>query len=154
MSSALDLGSAFGQGPYVAADLHNCPEEGKGFELWNGWLIEKTSPSLRHNRMSRGLRSLFVDAARRAGADVLVDGGEYEFAFPTAVRKPDVFVLDSKAEESGFAEGGPASIHPTYCWSPRWCRREVSSNRSRASKHSTSIRGGTSATPSSPMTRC
>ncbi|RDI46145.1 Uma2 family endonuclease [Nocardia mexicana] len=104
MSAAIDFSSSFGVGPYTAEDLHNSPEEGKGSELWNGWLIEKMSPSLRHNRMSRGLRCLFVDAARRAGADVLVDGGEYEFAFPNGIRKPDVFVIDSKAEETGFAE--------------------------------------------------
>jgi Uma2 family endonuclease len=90
----------------VAQDLHNSPEEGKGFELWNGWLIEKMSPSLRHNRMGRGLRSLFIEAARRrAGADVLVDGGEYEFMFASGIRKPDVFIIDAKAEETGFAEG-------------------------------------------------
>ncbi|WP_024800421.1 Uma2 family endonuclease [Nocardia sp. BMG51109] len=105
MSAALDFGSSFGSGPYTADDLHNSPEEGKGFELWNGWLIEKISPSLRHNRMSRGLRCLFIEAARRAGADVLVDGGEYEFIFPAGIRKPDVFVIDAKAEETGFAEG-------------------------------------------------
>ncbi|MGF6887202.1 Uma2 family endonuclease [Nocardia sp. GAS34] len=105
MSVAFDVGSSFGRGPYTAHDLHNSPEEGKGFELWNGWLIEKMSPSLRHNRMGRGLRSLLIDAARRAGADVLIDGGEYEFTFPSGVRKPDVFVLDAKAEEAGFAEG-------------------------------------------------
>jgi Uma2 family endonuclease len=103
VSAALDFSSSFGLGPYSADDLHNSPEEGKGFELWNGWLIGKISPSLRHNRMSRGLRNLFIEAARRAGADVLIDGGEYEFAFPTGIRKPDVFVLDGKAEETGFA---------------------------------------------------
>lgn len=105
VSVAVDFGSAFGTGPYTARDLHNGPEEGKGFELWNGWLVEKMSPSLRHNRMGRGLRSLFIEAAGRVGADVLIDGGEYEFAFPGGVRKPDVFIIDAKAEETGFAEG-------------------------------------------------
>lgn len=104
MSAALDFGSSFGAGPYTPDDLHNSPEEGKGFELWNGWLIEKMSPSLRHNRMGRGLRCLFTEAARRAGIEALIDGGEYEFTFPTGIRKPDVFVLDAKAEEIGFAE--------------------------------------------------
>ncbi|ONM48053.1 Uma2 family endonuclease [Nocardia donostiensis] len=104
MSAALDVSSSFGLGPYTAEDLHNSPDEGKGFELWNGWLIEKMSPSLRHNRMSRGLRHLFIEAARRAEADVLVDGGDYEFTFPTGIRIPDVFVLDAKAEEIGVAD--------------------------------------------------
>lgn len=104
MSAALDFDSSFGTGPYTSNDLRNSPEEGKGFELWNGWLIEKMSPSLRHNRMSRGLRFLFIEAARRAGADVLIDGGEYEFGFSSGIRKPDVFILDAKAEEIGFAE--------------------------------------------------
>ncbi|WP_225724862.1 MULTISPECIES: Uma2 family endonuclease [unclassified Nocardia] len=104
MSAALDFNSSLGLGPYTADDLHNSPEEGKGFELWNGWLIEKMSPSLRHNRMSRGLRHLFIEAAARAGADVLVEGGEYEFSFPSGIRKPDVFILDAKAEQIGVAE--------------------------------------------------
>ncbi|MFF0491377.1 Uma2 family endonuclease [Nocardia sp. NPDC004068] len=104
MSTALDNDSLFGIGPYTPEDLHNGPEEGKGFELWNGWLIEKMSPSLRHNRIGRGLRRLFIDAAKRANADVLVDGGEYEFAFPTGIRKPDVFVLHAGAEEAGLAD--------------------------------------------------
>lgn len=104
MIAALDSGPAFRRGPYTSNDLRNSPEEGKGLELWNGWLIDKRSPSLRHNRMSRGLRFLFIEAARRAGADVLIDGGEYEFGFSSGIRKPDVFILDAKAEEIGFAE--------------------------------------------------
>ncbi|RJO79894.1 Uma2 family endonuclease [Nocardia panacis] len=104
MSAAHDFGPSFGIGPYTSEDLRNSPEEGKGFELWNGWLIEKMSPSLRHNRMGRGLRHLFIEAARRANADVLVDGGEYEFKLPSGIRKPDVFILEAKAEETGFAE--------------------------------------------------
>ncbi|MCP9621068.1 Uma2 family endonuclease [Nocardia otitidiscaviarum] len=104
MSAAVDFGAAFGRGPYTPGDLHNGPDEGKGYELWNGWLIEKMSPSLRHNRMSRGLRRLLTDAARQAGVPVLVDGGEYEFVFPASVRKPDVFVLDAAAEEAAVAD--------------------------------------------------
>ncbi|MGX1810207.1 Uma2 family endonuclease [Nocardia sp. NPDC055321] len=100
MSAALDFNSAFGHGPYTADDLHNGPDEGKGFELWNGWLIEKMSPSGRHNRVSRGLRQLFIGAAQRAGAEVFVDGGEYEFQLPVGIRKPDVFILDRAAERA------------------------------------------------------
>lgn len=102
MSTALD--AAFGPGPYTVDDLHNSPDDGTGFELWNGWLIEKMSPSLRHNRISRGLRTLLIESARRAGANVVVDGGEYELALPSGVRKPDVFVLDASAEVTGVAE--------------------------------------------------
>jgi Uma2 family endonuclease len=89
-------------GPYTREDLHNDPEEGKGFELWKGWLIERMSPSVRHNRMSSGIRQILQEAARRAGADVVVDGGEYEFDFPSGIRKPDVFVLDGDAERAAF----------------------------------------------------
>ncbi|WP_330183431.1 Uma2 family endonuclease [Nocardia sp. NBC_01503] len=105
MSAALDFGAAFGHGPYTPDDLHKGPDEGKGFELWNGWLIEKMSPSLRHNRVARGLRNLFIEAARNAEADVFIDGGEYEFTFPSGIRKPDVFILDAMAEREGVAEG-------------------------------------------------
>ncbi|MGW4248490.1 Uma2 family endonuclease [Nocardia sp. NPDC004722] len=100
MSAALDSDPTFGHGPYTPDDLHNSPEEGKGYELWNGWLIEKMSPSGRHNRMGRGLRQLFTDAAQRAAVDAFVDGGEYEFRFPTGIRKPDVFILDAAAERA------------------------------------------------------
>ncbi|WP_169815575.1 Uma2 family endonuclease [Nocardia inohanensis] len=100
MSTALDFGAASCHGPYTPDDLHDGPEEGKGFELWNGWLIEKMSPSGRHNRVSRGLKQLFVTAAQQAGADVFVDGGEYEFQFPSGVRKPDAFILDAAAERA------------------------------------------------------
>lgn len=98
MSAALDFGTGFGQGPYTPDDLHNSPEDGRGYELWNGWLIEKMAPSGRHNRMIRGLRELFTDAAQRAAADVMVDGGEYEFQFPSGIRKPDVFIMAASAE--------------------------------------------------------
>lgn len=101
MSAVLDFDQTFGHGPYTSDDLHECPEEGKGYELWHGWLIEKkSSPSGPHNRVGRGLRRLFAAAVQRAGVDAFSDGGEYEFRFPTGVRKPDAFILDSAAERA------------------------------------------------------
>jgi hypothetical protein len=41
-------------GPYTAQDLLALPDEGKRFELVDGWLIE-LSPSPRHNQVARSL---------------------------------------------------------------------------------------------------
>ncbi|RAY12345.1 hypothetical protein DPM19_24650 [Actinomadura craniellae] len=92
-----------GWGPYTIEDLHEAPEDGKGFELWNGWLIEKKAFSVRHNAVSSALREVFIAAARQAGADVFVDGSEYEFAVSSGVRKPDVFVIDTDAIHAACA---------------------------------------------------
>lgn len=100
MSVAHDHDFSDGWGPYRVEDLHSGPDDGRGYELWNGWLIEKMSPSARHNRVADGLREVFVEAARRAGTDVFIGGGEYEFALPSGVRKPDVFILDGAAERA------------------------------------------------------
>ncbi|MGX1809705.1 Uma2 family endonuclease [Nocardia sp. NPDC055321] len=101
-----------GPGPYTVDDLHAGPEDGRGFELWNGWLIEKSSSSARHNRVSRGLRQLFTESALWAGVDVFVDGGEYEFELPGGIRKPDVFILDRAAEREGV-EADDATFAPS-----------------------------------------
>ncbi|MEC3955086.1 Uma2 family endonuclease [Nocardia sp. CDC153] len=135
MSAALDSDPTFGRGPYTPDDLHNSPEEGKGYELWNGWLIEKMSPSGRHNRMGRGLRRLFADAAQRAGADVFVDGGEYEFQFPTAVRKPDAFILEGAAERE-LADSDGLYLNP----SDLYLVAEVVSRRSGSEAHDRKVK--------------
>jgi Uncharacterized protein conserved in cyanobacteria len=61
--------------------------------------------------VSANLREIFKEAARRAGADVFIDGGEYEFVVPTGVRKPDVFILDADAERAA-CEADELYINP------------------------------------------
>ncbi|WP_240759837.1 hypothetical protein [Phytoactinopolyspora endophytica] len=58
-------------GPYTIYDLDTMPEEGKGYELADGWLIP-LSPSPRHNMAADILRSVLRDAARATSAPVYV----------------------------------------------------------------------------------
>lgn len=58
-----------GFGPYTVYDLDALPDEGKGYELADGWLIP-LSPSPRHDMAADILRDRLRDAARAAGAKV------------------------------------------------------------------------------------
>ena len=44
--------AAQGFGPYTILDLHELPDDGKGFELEDGWLIEAAAGA-RHNWVMR-----------------------------------------------------------------------------------------------------
>lgn len=79
-------------GPYTLYDLDALPEEGKRYELADGWLTE-LSPSPWHDHAADRLKSILQDAARRAGAEVYVAGGPNDVSTPSGVRKPDVFVV-------------------------------------------------------------
>jgi hypothetical protein len=60
-------------GPYTVLDL---PEDGKGFELEDGWLIEVAAGS-RHSWALRTLARIIERAAADAGSQAVVcDGGE------------------------------------------------------------------------------
>jgi Uma2 family endonuclease len=79
-----------GFGPYTILDLHELPEDGKGFEVEDGWLVEVAASS-RHNWVLRNLSRIIEDAAARAGSAVIVcEGGEWEISTPARIRKPDV----------------------------------------------------------------
>jgi Uma2 family endonuclease len=99
-------------GPYTVEDLHNSPDDGKGLELWNGWLIEKMSPAVRHGNAAANLRWILAQAAKRWGADVVVQGGEFEFAIGPGRRKPDVWVLHGDAYRAALGANETA-IDPT-----------------------------------------
>ncbi|MEV6213734.1 Uma2 family endonuclease [Nocardia sp. NPDC051833] len=72
-------------------DLHDLPEDGKGFELEDGWLVE-VAAGARHNWIARRLGGILQDSLPDDTLMVL-DGGEWEVSTPTGVRKPDVLIV-------------------------------------------------------------
>lgn len=100
-----------GFGPYTVLDLHDLPEDGKGFELEDGWLIE-VAAGARHNFVGWSLAGLIRTAA--AGADVFVcDGGEWEVSTPAGVRKPDMFVIPKEIARAAVIDESPKLIPGT-----------------------------------------
>ncbi len=79
-------------GPYTLYDLDALPEDGKRYELADGWLTE-LSPSPWHDHAADRLKEMLKDAARQAGADVYVAGGPNDVSTPAGIRKPDVFLV-------------------------------------------------------------
>jgi Uma2 family endonuclease len=79
-------------GPYTLYDLDALPEDGKRYELADGWLTE-LSPSPWHDHAADRLKDILKDAARLAGAEVYVAGGPNDISTPAGVRKPDVFIV-------------------------------------------------------------
>ena len=97
-------------GPYTILDLHELPEDGKGFELEDGWLIEVAASS-RHNWALRTLARIIERAPADAGSQVVVcDGGEWEISTPAGVRKPDVFVVPRETVRAAIIEESPKLI--------------------------------------------
>jgi Uma2 family endonuclease len=100
-------------GPYTVLDLHELPDDGKGFELEDGWLIEVAASS-RHNWVLRTLARIIEDAAARAGSQaVICDGGEWEVSTPVGVRKPDVLVIPREVARAAIIEESPRLIPGT-----------------------------------------
>ncbi|MCP2290384.1 Uma2 family endonuclease [Nocardia amikacinitolerans] len=89
-------------GPYTVYDLDALPDEGKGYELADGWLIP-LSPSPRHDMAADILRDLFRSAARAAGASVYVQA-PMDISTPAGIRKPDVGVLDRDAARAAHEQ--------------------------------------------------
>jgi Uma2 family endonuclease len=99
-----------GFGPYTILDLHELAEDGKGFELEDGWLVEVAASS-RHNWALRNLSRIIEDAAVRAGSAVIVcEGGEWEISTPVGVRKPDVFVVSRETARAVILDETPKVI--------------------------------------------
>jgi Uma2 family endonuclease len=82
-------------GPYTVYDLDALPDEGKGYELADGWLIP-LSPSPRHDVAADILCNHLRTAARAAGAKVHVQA-PMDISTPAGIRKPDVGVIDRDA---------------------------------------------------------
>jgi Uma2 family endonuclease len=89
-------------GPYTLYDLDALPEDGKRYELADGWLTE-LSPSPWHDHGADRLKDILKHAAQRAGADVYVAGGSNDVSTPAGVRKPDVFVVPKDVASSAIS---------------------------------------------------
>jgi Uma2 family endonuclease len=99
-----------GFGPYTVLDLHELTEDGKGFELDDGWLIE-VAAGPRHNWVARNLSRIVEAAAAGVGAAVIVcDGGEWEVSTPAGIRKPDVFVIPREVARAVIIDESPKVI--------------------------------------------
>lgn len=85
----------YGFGPYTVADLQALPDEGKSFELVDGWLIE-LSPSTRDDFLADRLRRILEFAAHSAGVPVYIQA-PMDISTPAGARKPDVAVIDATA---------------------------------------------------------
>jgi hypothetical protein len=55
-------------GPYTLYDLDALPEDGKHYDLADGWLTE-LSPSPWHDHAADRLKDILKNAARQAGAE-------------------------------------------------------------------------------------
>ncbi len=100
-------------GPYTILDLHELPEDGKGFELEDGWLIEVAASS-RHNWALRALARIIERAVAQVGSQAVVcDGGEWEISTPAGVRKPDVFMVPREIARAAIIEESPKLIPGT-----------------------------------------
>ena len=99
-----------GFGPYTVLDLHDLPEDGKGFELEDGWLVE-VAGGARHHWVARNVSRILEVAATDAGASVIVCvGGEWEISTPAGIRKPDVFVIPRGVARAAIIEESPKVI--------------------------------------------
>jgi Uma2 family endonuclease len=97
-------------GPYTVLDLHDLPEDGKGYELEDGWLVERAAGS-RHNWAVRNLSRIIEAAAAEAAASVVVcGGGEWEVSTPAGIRKPDVFVIPRDVAKASIFDESPKVI--------------------------------------------
>jgi Uma2 family endonuclease len=100
-------------GPYSVLDLHELPEDGKGFELEDRWLTERAASS-RHNWALRNLARIIERSAAGAGSQAVVcDGGEWEISTPAGVRKPDVFAVPREIARAAIVEESPRLIPGT-----------------------------------------
>ncbi|WP_431958112.1 Uma2 family endonuclease [Nocardia lijiangensis] len=91
-------------GPYTIRDLHALPEDGKGFELEDGWLIE-IARGARHNHVAQRL-ARFLDVAADMAVHVCLGGG-WEVSTPSGVRKPDIVVVPREVVRSAIVADPP-----------------------------------------------
>ncbi|WP_410869963.1 Uma2 family endonuclease [Nocardia sp. A7] len=94
-----------GFGPYTVLDLHDLSEDGKGFELEDGWLVE-VAAGARHNWIAHRLAEM-VRGALPNDSLMVLDGGEWEISTPSGVRKPDVLVVPRDVARSVIVDEVP-----------------------------------------------
>jgi Uma2 family endonuclease len=98
----------YGHGPYTVEDLHALPDEGKSFELVDGWLIELT-PSTRHDYLGHRLEQILRQCAEDAGARVYVQA-PMDISTLSGARRPDVAVIGASAARDAREMG--LSLYP------------------------------------------
>ncbi|WP_344589816.1 Uma2 family endonuclease [Actinomadura vinacea] len=79
-------------GPYTLYDLDALPEDGRRYELADGWLTELPG-DLWHDHAAGRLTDILRQAAHQAGAEVHVAGSARDVSTPAGIRKPDVFAV-------------------------------------------------------------
>ncbi|MFD6395463.1 Uma2 family endonuclease [Nocardia sp. NPDC060249] len=89
-------------------DLHGLSEDGKGFELEDGWLVE-VAAGARHNWIAHRLAQT-VRGALPNDSLVVFDGGEWEISTPSGVRKPDVLVVPRDVARSVIVDEVPKML--------------------------------------------
>ncbi|MGV9819726.1 Uma2 family endonuclease [Nocardia xishanensis] len=91
-------------GPYTIRDLHALPDDGKGFELEDGWLIE-VARGARHNHVAQRL-ARFLDVAAGMTTHVCLGGG-WEVSTPNGIRKPDIVVAPREVVRTALVADPP-----------------------------------------------
>ena len=86
-------------GPYTLYDLDALPEDGKRYELADGWLTE-LPPGPCQDHGAELLKEILKAAAEQVGADVYVAGWPNDVSTAAGIRKPDVFVVPKDVARS------------------------------------------------------
>jgi hypothetical protein len=134
-------------GPYTLYDLDALPEDGKRYELADGWLTE-LSPSPWHDHGAERLKEILKAAAAQAGADVYVAGGPNDVSTPAGIRKPDVFVVPKDVARSAIGRRVR-----TYYASDLLLVAAAASGRTASRRSGSTRRPGSRCTGSSSWTR-
>lgn len=95
-------------GPYTVLDLHDLPEGGKGFELEDGWLVERAAGA-RHNFVGWSLARK-IERELGTAAVIVCGGGGWEVGTPAGVRKPDIALVPYHVARSVVADESPKPI--------------------------------------------
>ncbi|MBF6214448.1 Uma2 family endonuclease [Nocardia puris] len=96
-----------GCGPYTVRDLHTLPEDGKSYELEDGWLVELVRGA-RHNHVTQRL-ARFLDVGADHAVHVCVGGG-WAITTPGGVRRPDIVVVPRDVVRAAVVAGPPRVI--------------------------------------------
>src|SRR5437868_12700452 len=75
-------------GPYTLYDLDSLPEEGRRYELADGWLHELPGDQW-HDHAAEQLKAVLKDAARQANAEVHIAGAPQDVTTPAGVRSEE-----------------------------------------------------------------
>ncbi|MFG1999044.1 Uma2 family endonuclease [Spirillospora sp. NPDC048911] len=117
-------------GPYTLYDLDAMPEDGRRYELADGWLTELPG-DLWHDHAAERLKEILKEAARHADADMHVAGIPQDVTTPAGVRKPDVFVVSRDVARTALE----SRTHRTYYGPDLLLAAEIVSPRTGSEVH-------------------